>query len=77
MEWYFILAILIGGLVVFMLLGLPVVFAFFTVNIVKNSFRHDRSLLCLSDLHGCSVKISAILCRSIYLMCTGLMKKVD
>ena len=38
MEWYFILAILIGGLVVFMLLGLPVVFAFFTVNIVGAFF---------------------------------------
>ncbi len=34
MEWYYILASLIGGLVVFMLLGMPVVFAFFTVNLI-------------------------------------------
>jgi len=34
MEWYYTLAILIGALVVFMMLGLPVVFAFFTVNII-------------------------------------------
>ena len=34
MEWYHILAALIGGLVVFMLLGMPVVFAFFTVNLI-------------------------------------------
>ena len=34
MEWYQILAALIGGLVVFMLLGMPVVFAFFTVNLI-------------------------------------------
>ncbi len=34
MEWYEILAALIGGLVFFMLLGLPVVFAFFTVNLI-------------------------------------------
>ncbi|MEE2998678.1 MAG: TRAP transporter large permease [Pseudomonadota bacterium] len=38
MEWYYILTILIGGLVIFMLLGLPVVFAFFTVNIVGAFF---------------------------------------
>ena len=34
MDWYLILAALIGGLVVFMLLGMPVVFAFFTVNLI-------------------------------------------
>ena len=34
MEWYYVLAILIGMLVFFMLLGLPVVFAFFAVNII-------------------------------------------
>lgn len=34
MEWYYTLAILIGALVFFMMLGLPVVFAFFTVNIM-------------------------------------------
>lgn len=34
MEWYQILAALIGGLVAFMLLGMPVVFAFFTVNLI-------------------------------------------
>ncbi len=34
MEWYYILAALIGGLVAFMLLGMPVVFAFFTVNLI-------------------------------------------
>lgn len=34
MEWYYILALLIGGLVAFMLLGLPVVFAFFAVNLI-------------------------------------------
>jgi tripartite ATP-independent transporter DctM subunit len=34
MEWYFILAALIGGLVLFMLMGLPVVFAFFAVNLI-------------------------------------------
>ena len=33
MEWYEVLSVLIGGLVVLMMLGLPVVFAFFTVNI--------------------------------------------
>lgn len=34
MEWYWILASLIGGLVAFMLIGMPVVFAFFAVNLV-------------------------------------------
>ena len=34
MEWFHVLAILIGSLVIFMLLGLPVVFAFFAANIV-------------------------------------------
>ena len=34
MEWYFALALLIGLLIGFMLLGLPVVFAFFAVNII-------------------------------------------
>ncbi|MBT4938082.1 MAG: TRAP transporter large permease [Rhodospirillaceae bacterium] len=34
MEWYWILALLIGGLVFCMLLGMPVVFAFFTVNLI-------------------------------------------
>lgn len=34
MEWYQILAALLGGLVVFMLLGMPVVFAFFSVNLI-------------------------------------------
>ena len=34
MEWYWILISLIGGLVVFMLIGLPVVFAFFAVNLI-------------------------------------------
>ncbi len=34
MEWYWILAALIGGLVGFMLIGLPVVFAFFAVNLI-------------------------------------------
>ncbi len=34
MEWYSVLAFLIGGLVLFMLLGLPVVFAFFAVNVI-------------------------------------------
>ena len=34
MEWYYILAMLIGGLVAFMLIGLPVVFAFFAVNLI-------------------------------------------
>ena len=38
MEWYYILTVLIGGLVVFMLMGLPVVFAFFTVNILGAFF---------------------------------------
>ena len=33
MEWYTILALLIGGLAALMMLGLPVVFAFFTVNL--------------------------------------------
>ena len=33
MEWYEILAVLIGGLAVLMMLGLPVVFSFFTVNL--------------------------------------------
>lgn len=33
MEWYEVLIILIGGLVALMMLGLPVVFAFFAVNI--------------------------------------------
>ena len=33
MEWYEVLALLIGGLVALMMLGLPVVFAFFAVNI--------------------------------------------
>jgi tripartite ATP-independent transporter DctM subunit len=34
MEWYYTLALLIGALIFFMMLGLPVVFAFFTVNII-------------------------------------------
>ena len=34
MEWYYVLAILLGTLIFFMLLGLPVVFAFFAANIV-------------------------------------------
>ena len=34
MEWYYVLAILIGSLIFFMLLGLPVVFAFFAANII-------------------------------------------
>lgn len=34
MEWYTILALLIGGLVAFMLIGLPVVFAFFAINLI-------------------------------------------
>ncbi len=34
MEWYFILASLIGGLVLFMLFGMPVVFAFFAVDLI-------------------------------------------
>jgi tripartite ATP-independent transporter DctM subunit len=34
MEWYYVLAMLIGGLVAFMLIGLPVVFAFFAVNLI-------------------------------------------
>ncbi|NQU69858.1 MAG: TRAP transporter large permease [Rhodospirillales bacterium] len=38
MEWYYILGALIGGLVFFMLLGLPVVFAFFTVNLIGAYF---------------------------------------
>ncbi len=38
MEWYYILAALIGGLVFFMLMGLPVVFAFFTVNLIGAYF---------------------------------------
>ena len=33
MEWYEILAVLIGGLAALMMLGLPVVFSFFTVNL--------------------------------------------
>jgi len=34
MEWYWVLALLIGALVCFMLMGIPVAFAFFTVNII-------------------------------------------
>ncbi len=34
MEWYYVLAMLIGGLVAFMLIGLPVVFAFFAINLI-------------------------------------------
>ncbi len=34
MEWYWILGALIGGLVCLMLFGLPVVFAFFAVNLI-------------------------------------------
>ena len=34
MEWYYALALLLGLLVGFMLIGMPVVFAFFAVNIV-------------------------------------------
>ena len=34
MEWYYVLAILVGTLLFFMLLGLPVVFAFFAANII-------------------------------------------
>ncbi len=47
MEWYWILAALIGGLVGFMLLGLPVVFAFFAVNLIGAWFvmGGDKGLL--------------------------------
>jgi tripartite ATP-independent transporter DctM subunit len=38
MEWYYVLAALIGGLIIFMLMGLPVVFAFFTVNLIGAYF---------------------------------------
>lgn len=38
MEWYWVLSILIGGVVFFMLLGIPVVFAFFTVNLIGAYF---------------------------------------
>ena len=34
MEWYYVLAILLSTLILFMLLGVPVVFAFFAANIV-------------------------------------------
>ena len=34
MEWYYVIPIMIGALVFFMLFGMPVVFAFFTVNII-------------------------------------------
>ena len=34
MEWYYVLAILVGTLLFFMLLGLPVVFAVFAANII-------------------------------------------
>lgn len=34
MEWYFALLLMVGALIGFMLVGLPVVFAFFAVNIV-------------------------------------------
>ena len=34
MEWYWSLVLLMGGLVVLMLLGLPVVFAFFATNLI-------------------------------------------
>ena len=34
MEWYHLLAVLIGSLIFLMLLGIPIVFAFFAVNIV-------------------------------------------
>ncbi|MCW5770493.1 MAG: TRAP transporter large permease subunit [Rhodospirillaceae bacterium] len=38
MEWYWSLALLLGGLVFLMLLGMPVVFAFFGTNIVAAIF---------------------------------------
>ncbi len=38
MEWYWVLSILIGGVVGFMLLGIPVVFAFFAVNLIGSYF---------------------------------------
>lgn len=38
MEWYWSLALLLGGLVFLMLLGMPVVFAFFGTNIVAAVF---------------------------------------
>ncbi len=34
MEWYYALVLLLGSLVVLLMLGLPVVFAFFTVNVI-------------------------------------------
>ena len=47
MEWYYILPLLIGGLVAFMLIGLPVVFAFFAVNLIGAYFimGGDKGLL--------------------------------
>ena len=38
MEWYYALALLLGGLVLLMLLGLPVVFAFYGINVVGAIF---------------------------------------
>lgn len=34
MEWYFVFALTVGGLITLMVLGMPVVFAFMTVNLV-------------------------------------------
>ena len=47
MEWYYVLALLIGGLVAFMLIGLPVVFAFFAINLIGAFFfmGGDKGLL--------------------------------
>lgn len=38
MEWYWVLSFLIGGVIGFMLLGIPVVFAFFAVNLIGSYF---------------------------------------
>ncbi len=63
MEWYWILAALIGGLVAFMLMGLPVVFAFFAVNLIGAYFvmGGDKGLLQLVRNSVVSIQNFALL----------------
>ena len=61
MDWYEILALLLGMLIAFMALGLPVVFAFFAANLVgafifmggdKGVMQLDRKSTRLNSSHS-------------------------
>ncbi|MEJ2375480.1 MAG: hypothetical protein P8Y71_08645 [Pseudolabrys sp.] len=73
MEWYTILALLIGGLVAFMLIGLPVVFAFFAINLIGAWFvmGGDNGVLQLMRNSVQSVQSFALLPIPLFPRCTS------